>query len=69
MAQADMARCRGGCPLSEQSGPRGSNRFVDTQTRFAKRATKATPRSGAPEEIRTPDPQIRSYVLHRLPSP
>jgi hypothetical protein len=24
---------------------------------------------GAPEEIRTPDPQIRSYVLHRLPSP
>jgi hypothetical protein len=38
---------------------RRSNRLLDSQTRFAKRATKATLNSGAPEEIRTPDPQIR----------
>jgi hypothetical protein len=43
---------------------RRSNRLLDSQTRFAKRATKATLNTGAPEEIRTPNPQIRSLVLY-----
>src|SRR5262249_9407654 len=53
----------GSLSVLEQSGHRGSNRLLDTQTRFATRGTKATLNNGGPEEIPTPDPQIRSLIL------